>query len=371
MQQLTDTDGTAFLLLTGPEPDAQWERFVAAVGQVADRFAVRLTVGLMAIPMGVPHTRPTGMSSHATRPGLLPEQEDWLGTIQVPGHAIGLLEYRFGQAGRDAIGFAAHVPHYIARSDYPETARTLIQATADATGLLLPTSGLDAAAADSAGATGQADRGERRGRRDRPGAGAAVRRLRLRHRPRPARRNRRRCRPPTSWARSSRPSWPTGSAPATDRATRRVRPSRVSHRVTNGHASARRVRLCGEREPAPDAARPRSTVRSGRSVSASSSRCMCIVDHHGGRCTWSGPTTGTSTAPVDTWLDALYYATVTLSTTGYGDITPVTESARLTNIVRHHAVALHLPDRAGRHHHRGADRTQPPAVPLPTAGGDA
>ena len=101
----------------------------------------------MAIPMGVPHTRPTGMSSHATRAGLLPEQEDWLGTIAVPGHAVGLLEYRFGQAGRDTVGFAAHVPHYIARSDYPETARTLIQATSDATGLLLPTSGLDTAAA--------------------------------------------------------------------------------------------------------------------------------------------------------------------------------------------------------------------------------
>ncbi|NHC43905.1 potassium channel family protein [Motilibacter sp. K478] len=30
-------------------------------------------------------------------------------------------------------------------------------------------------------------------------------------------------------------------------------------------------------------------------------------------------------------IDALYYTTVTLSTTGYGDITPVTESARLIN----------------------------------------
>ncbi|MEU9385881.1 potassium channel family protein [Streptomyces sp. NPDC048279] len=31
-------------------------------------------------------------------------------------------------------------------------------------------------------------------------------------------------------------------------------------------------------------------------------------------------------------LDAFYYATVTLSTTGYGDITPVSDAARLTNI---------------------------------------
>lgn len=32
-------------------------------------------------------------------------------------------------------------------------------------------------------------------------------------------------------------------------------------------------------------------------------------------------------------LDALYYSTVTLSTTGYGDITPVSESARLLNVL--------------------------------------
>ena len=31
------------------------------------------------------------------------------------------------------------------------------------------------------------------------------------------------------------------------------------------------------------------------------------------------------------WIDALYYSTVTLSTTGYGDITPITDSARLVN----------------------------------------
>ena len=33
-----------------------------------------------------------------------------------------------------------------------------------------------------------------------------------------------------------------------------------------------------------------------------------------------------------TFIDALYYSAVTLSTTGYGDITPVTQTARLINI---------------------------------------
>ncbi|MEV4417748.1 NAD-binding protein [Catellatospora sp. NPDC049609] len=33
------------------------------------------------------------------------------------------------------------------------------------------------------------------------------------------------------------------------------------------------------------------------------------------------------------WLDALYYATVTLSTTGYGDVVPVSPTARLVNVL--------------------------------------
>ncbi|MBM9466539.1 PAC2 family protein [Nakamurella leprariae] len=147
IHRVADEAGTPFLLLTGPEPDVQWERFVAAIGQLVDRFAVRLTVSLLAIPMGVPHTRPTGMTSHANRSGLLPAQPDLFGSMQVPGYATALMEYRFGQQGRDCVGFAAHVPHYLTRTEYPESARALIQATADAAGLLLPTSPLDEPAA--------------------------------------------------------------------------------------------------------------------------------------------------------------------------------------------------------------------------------
>ena len=37
-------------------------------------------------------------------------------------------------------------------------------------------------------------------------------------------------------------------------------------------------------------------------------------------------------SPEFTFLDALYYATVSLSTTGYGDITPVSDAARFVNV---------------------------------------
>lgn len=145
MERVRDAAGNPFVLFTGPEPDLSWEKFSAAVEQVVERLGIRLTISLMAIPMGVPHTRPTGMSVHATAPELLPEATNWIGSIEVPGHVSGLLEYRLGESGRGAVGFAVHVPHYLARSEYPIAARRLIDAAADAGGLVLPTDDLDAA----------------------------------------------------------------------------------------------------------------------------------------------------------------------------------------------------------------------------------
>lgn len=148
IERLRDTTGTPYLLFTGPEPDLSWEKFCVAVQQVIERLDVRLTISLMAIPMGVPHTRPTGTSVHATRNEILPEAQNWIGSIEVPGHVSGLIEYRLGESGHDAVGFAVHVPHYLARSEYPIAARTLIDAAAKAAGLALPTDSLTGPIAD-------------------------------------------------------------------------------------------------------------------------------------------------------------------------------------------------------------------------------
>lgn len=145
---LEDVSGVPFLLLTGPEPDTQWERFTAAVVELVDRFGVELTVGLNAIPMAVPHTRPAGVTAHATRRELIDEHEQWTTVAKLPGSAAALLELRLGQSGHDAMGLAVHVPHYLSETEYPQAAGTLLDHLAASAGLNLPTTALVRAAVE-------------------------------------------------------------------------------------------------------------------------------------------------------------------------------------------------------------------------------
>lgn len=133
-----DQSGTPFLMLSGAEPDTQWERFTAAALELVRRYQVRLSVGFHAIPMAVPHTRPIGVTSHATRRDLVAGHRLWVGRVQVPGNITGLLELRSGQAGLDAAGFAVHVPHYLSQTGYPDAAAVLLQEVSRLTGLVLP-----------------------------------------------------------------------------------------------------------------------------------------------------------------------------------------------------------------------------------------
>ena len=143
---LRDLDGTGFLLLHGPEPDVQWERFIAAVGHLVAELDVRLMVGLNAIPMAVPHTRTATVIAHGTPQTLVEDYPKWLPTIQVPASVGNLLEYRLGGAGTPSCGFAVAVPHYLAQIDYPDAAHTLLTCLARAGELSLPTEALAHAA---------------------------------------------------------------------------------------------------------------------------------------------------------------------------------------------------------------------------------
>jgi hypothetical protein len=138
LRLVQDATGAPFLLLSGPEPDVEWERFAAAVGQIVERLGVRLAVNFHGIPMGVPHTRPVGITPHGNRTDLMPGHRSPFDEAQVPGSAEALVEYRLMQAGHDVLGVAAHVPHYVARSSYPDAALTVLEAITAATGLVLP-----------------------------------------------------------------------------------------------------------------------------------------------------------------------------------------------------------------------------------------
>lgn len=147
---LRDDEGTSLLLLHGPEPDLQWNRFTETVISLVERFGVETTISVQGIPMGVPHTRPIQLTIHATSRDMVGDQPDLFGTIQVPGHISGLLEYRLGQRGHRALGVTAAVPHYLAANPFPSAAAALVRRVAHHTGLALPVGELEAAAARQA-----------------------------------------------------------------------------------------------------------------------------------------------------------------------------------------------------------------------------
>ena len=136
--KLADAGGKQFLLLTGPEPDHEWEAFVAAAQSLAERLGAGPMITYFGVPMGIPHTRPLGVITHATRPGLVTSKVALPSKLQVPASASSLMEYRFGEAGRDAIGLVVQVPHYLSQAAYPTAALTLIDALTEITGLDLP-----------------------------------------------------------------------------------------------------------------------------------------------------------------------------------------------------------------------------------------
>jgi hypothetical protein len=135
---VTDELGKQFLLLSGYEPDFQWERFTAAILQLVERFSVSSTTWVHAIPMPVPHTRPIGVTVSGNRTELAEAMSIWKPHTQLPSNALHLMEYRLQELGHPVAGFALLVPHYLADTEYPEAAIAALQSVTQATGLIFP-----------------------------------------------------------------------------------------------------------------------------------------------------------------------------------------------------------------------------------------
>lgn len=146
LHAIRDAADRPFLLLSGAEPDLRWEKFTEAVRRLSDHFGVTDVVGLNAIPMAVPHTRPSSITAHGSDPDSLGDLPRWGSTMRLPASASMLLELRLGQAGRRAMGLSVHVPHYLSQTDYPAAAAKLLDAVSGLTGLELPVAALDSAA---------------------------------------------------------------------------------------------------------------------------------------------------------------------------------------------------------------------------------
>lgn len=124
---LHDSGDTPYLLLQGPEPDNRWEAFARAVREVVERFDVTRVVSMGSVPMAVPHTRPIAITQHANNTDLISGDSPWRGELRIPSSAQALLEVRLGEWGHDAMGFVAHIPHYLSQLDYPRASLSLLE----------------------------------------------------------------------------------------------------------------------------------------------------------------------------------------------------------------------------------------------------
>ncbi|MCU1406839.1 MAG: hypothetical protein JWQ43_3142 [Glaciihabitans sp.] len=134
-----DELGQQFLLLTGYEPDFQWERFSAAVVQLIDKYQVKTTTWVHSIPMPVPHTRPIGVTVSGNRAELIESMSIWKPRTQVPANVLHLVEFKLQHLGHPTAGFVLLIPHYLADTEYPTAAVTALESISAATGLIFPT----------------------------------------------------------------------------------------------------------------------------------------------------------------------------------------------------------------------------------------
>jgi PAC2 family len=134
-----DELGIPFLLLTGYEPDFQWDRFADALLGLMERFQVISTTWVHAIPMPVPHTRPIKVTVSGTRTDLVESMSAWRPRTQAPANLLHLVEFRLADMGESVTGFVLLVPHYLSDTEFPLAAVTALESISAATGLIFPT----------------------------------------------------------------------------------------------------------------------------------------------------------------------------------------------------------------------------------------
>jgi hypothetical protein len=116
---------------------------VTATLAICEELGVSRLYTVAGIPLAVPHTRPTGITRHATLQDLAHDNPPLIDRMDVPGQWSAMLELRAGEAGRVAMGYVAHVPHYLSQVQFPQAVKVVLQSLMQDTGLRVPIGDLD------------------------------------------------------------------------------------------------------------------------------------------------------------------------------------------------------------------------------------
>lgn len=135
--------GRDVVLVAGPEPSIRWREFAGELVGAARKLGVTYAVTLGGMPSAVSHRRPIPVLATATSRSLAQEvaalRADYVG----PTGAQTVLQVALGDAGIEAVGLWAQVPHYVAGTPSPPAVRALLERLREIAGVEVDLRALD------------------------------------------------------------------------------------------------------------------------------------------------------------------------------------------------------------------------------------
>ena len=132
----TDSSGHDMLVLSGAEPDFEWQAFTASVLELAEDFECSRIVYLGAYPAPVPHTRGVNLAVTTASADLSEQLRGYVrGSLGVPGGIQAVIDVQANAVGIPTLGLWGQVPHYISSMPYPPASLALIDGLRDTAGL--------------------------------------------------------------------------------------------------------------------------------------------------------------------------------------------------------------------------------------------
>jgi proteasome assembly chaperone (PAC2) family protein len=139
--------GREVVLVIGSEPHLRWKTFCGALVEAATAVGCRQVITLGALVAEVPHSRPVRVVGSSTDASLQTELEVQPSTYEGPTGIVGVLTAACVEAGLPVVSLWAAVPTYVPTAPSPKAALALVEHTAKALGLWLPTTDLEIASA--------------------------------------------------------------------------------------------------------------------------------------------------------------------------------------------------------------------------------